>query len=354
MIHLRATIGILTVFISGILVVTGATGCERCGRGSREAVVHREQQVLERSEAVARGESERPDSATGDGISGEHPEAPLTRAQLARSIERAAAVIAGFRLRGDQSWLVGRGARLLGERYAQWADRIEVEAEVLKAAKKDPRKEDNALEGAMWKARGLSARALTAPSVPLVQPVDRVPSRFERAQAPEVAALMRFALTCTEQGARGGVWKAMYEQPASGYLLAHQLLSLVMAYERACFDLAAVERYRESLARRLLAEQLAERHAIHDLSVERMAVLCHAGLCHWVPERDFGALVRDQQADGSWPSRGPENLQDIDWRPHTTALAFYALARRWADTDPGAAERSSAERPRAPIGLKTP
>jgi hypothetical protein len=341
------------LLVLGAVIAVSVLGCGTCEEKPRQvAATHGQKRT--RSEIVS---LERPaDSGRveeANGIRGAKAAFPLvTRERVARAIERSAIAIGKLELRGDQGWLVGQAARLLGKAYVEWAEQLEVEHDVLRAVPRDPRKVNAALEGAMWKARKLPGRSLPAVSIPRVEPVERVPSSFEREEAVEVLRLMRFALTCEEKSTRDRGWNRMFEKDAAGYLLTHQLLALILAYERGCLDLEEVEVYRRLLAGRLLAEQLAENSAIHDLSVERMAVLCRAGLCGWIPDRDFHSLISSQRAEGSWESRGPENMKDIDWGPHTTALAFYALARRWADTRTGSDQGSPAERPRTPAELR--
>lgn len=335
------------------MIAVSVLGCGTCEEKPR-GVAATDRQKRTRSEI---GSLERPaDSGRveeANGIPGAKAAFPLvTRERVARAIERSAVAIGKLELRGDQGWLVGQACRLLGKAYVEWAEQLEVGRDVLRAAPRDPRKVNAALEGVLWKARKLPGRSLPVMSIPRVEPLEKVPSRFEAEEGVEVLKLMRFALTCEENMARDRAWARMFEKDAAGYLLTHQLLALILAYERGCLDLEEVEVYRRLLAGRLLAEQLAENSAIHDLSVERMAVLCRAGLCGWIPDRDWHSLISSQRVDGSWESRGPENMKGIDWGPHTTALAFYALARRWADTRTGSERESSAERPRTPTELR--
>ncbi len=82
----------------------------------------------------------------------------------------------------------------------------------------------------------------------------------------------------------------------------------------------------------MLAEQLADRPAVWDLSAERVALLCSVGLCDWMDAKDIDALLAQQDADGAWGSHGPENMPKTNATAHTAMLAFHAIAQRWAIT----------------------
>jgi hypothetical protein len=242
---------------------------------------------------------------------------------VARAIGHAAFYLGRSPARGDQFWLLTQSARLLGGEFPRWVESLGTVSAAV---------DDSNLEGRLAALRQLEPRPLLP--LPVPHPAPQPTPRLELSDhdVQRFVSTMQIALSCREHGlaAREGLLAGLRE-PGTSYLLTHQLWAAVTAYHLGCIELGELDPLRESLARRVLAELLPDTR-ITDLSVERMAMLCYAGLVGWIPPDKRSLLLRDQTPWGSWgevpvdahPSlRGPER--------HTAALGFYVLAHLWAE-----------------------
>jgi hypothetical protein len=251
------------------------------------------------------------------------PSAPVIRSDdpVARALGRAAFYLGRKPVRGDQIWLLTQAARLLGGEFPDWAGSLPT---VSAAA------EHSNLEGRLARLRDLAPRPLMPLPVPQHPPVTRRVELSDDDLA-RFLRVMELSFSCSEHDrGRRGELLADLREPGTSYLLTHQLWAAVTAYHLGCIEAAELDPLREKLGLRVLAELLADER-ITDLSVERMAMLCYAGLVGWIPADQRAMLLRDQVPWGSWgevPVAAHANL--LGPEGHTAALGFYVLAHLWA------------------------
>lgn len=119
----------------------------------------------------------------------------------------------------------------------------------------------------------------------------------------------------------------------SGYVLAHQLLTIVWSEQTGVELPAETIARKEALWKRLLDEQYDD-DEYSDLFVERAALLQaygeppHNEVLRWID-----VIVKAQNPDGTWLDRrsakstyNGEEFETTPWRAHTTVLALWALA----------------------------
>jgi hypothetical protein len=249
----------------------------------------------------------------------------MTRDRLIFAIDQAARFLEHHPLRGDQAWLIKQGAARLGSTRVAWANALPLDAVVLAHATQDPKSHPAAVEGLLARFGNLPPRTLPPLPVPVLTPMPLLTDRVENEEGARIVELMTTAVVSPADSLDETPWPGLLEPAASGYLLTHQLIALMLAHQRGCVSSESAAHWRKPLAECVLAEQLACARVITDLAVERMAALCMAGLCDWIPRDDLNALLLAQQASGAWGSHGPSNLRHVDWEPHTVALAFFTL-----------------------------
>lgn len=248
----------------------------------------------------------------------------------AAAIERVVAYLSRRPLEYDELWFVHQGAAHLGGSFPAWARTLRG------AGPPDP------AEQVLVDVRDLPLDHIE----PLGPAPDVAPQPAEpfleghRASLNVIVRLLVLAGTCTPgDAAEEAELRALTGVRTHGYVLGHQAWALVVGAARGCFTGPPVERRRAAMARQLLAELRAS-PAITDLDIERAAVLCLIGACHWVPETWIADLLARQQPDGGWGDVTPPGVEPGTLRDeHAAALAFYALARRagarGAAADPG-------------------
>ena len=251
--------------------------------------------------------------------------APSLGARIALALDKVTHYLEQQKLRGDQAWLIAKAAAALGKDRAAWAAKLPLDPSVVEAAKRDPKQDLSAIEGAMAHLGRLPSQPLPPLAAPKVEPKTGLSRRFETADGEHVIELMRSAIVC-DANVDDAAWDPRLLSLGQGYLLTHQLLSVTLAYERGCVSRERALHWRQLLAAPLLAEVLGRKDPLDDLAIERLAVLCYAGLCDWIPRADIEALLAQQGPTGTWGSHGPENMSNIDWEAHTAALGFYTLA----------------------------
>ncbi|UCE86454.1 MAG: hypothetical protein JSU66_01580 [Deltaproteobacteria bacterium] len=237
-------------------------------------------------------------------------------------MERAFDALADRRLGLDEHWLVHQAALRLQGPYPERA------AGFPPPVSSHPKAQGAAL--ALWRTRDVAPPALPQRAVP----ADVAPSRNAIPQAdsdgPILTALSTSAMRCARGNPAAGaeLQRAASATGVGGYVATHQLLFLVFGVSKGCVDAAEVEPLRQRVARRVYAELLAEPSPVDDLNLERMAMLCHSGLCNWVGDAMIQAVLDAQRPSGLWDVvlAGPFMRDE-----HATALAVYVLATTLAE-----------------------
>jgi hypothetical protein len=223
----------------------------------------------------------------------------------------------------------------LGGSFKTWAETLNVNSVVEADAQRDPlaSRIGAGTEGHLWRLRWLPESPAPLLPVPETRLEHPVPSTLTEEDIAAILRVMAFAVVCTRlSDSDRQAWMDELTVEARSYRLTHQLLSLMLGRNQGCLEDAAVEPLRQEMATRLWLEQEADRSGIHDLSIERMAILCYAQVCHWLPAAWVDELITTQQPSGSWGELNPRVHDRVVARPeHTAALAFYVLAAVWQE-----------------------
>lgn len=259
----------------------------------------------------------------------------VTAARLRSAIEANARYLAHIELRGDDAWIATQGASKLGPRFKTWAETLTVNPIVAADAQRDPlaSRTGGGTEGHLWQLRWLPEPAAAPLAPPDVDHVPPVSTALTEEDLFAILRIMAYAVVCPRLGdAERERWLDELRTEAHSYLLTHQLLSLMLGRNQGCLDDAVVEPLRQEMATRLWLEHAADSSGVHDLSIERLAVLCYAQVCNWVRPEWVEQVLAEQDPSGSWGERNPGVHERVVARPeHTAALAFYVLAAVWAD-----------------------
>jgi hypothetical protein len=243
---------------------------------------------------------------------------------IARSIERAARHFSGKPLRGDEGWFITQAAVSLGGDYPRWAAQLELSPNALRGAK---------LTGInteldLWELRNLPLPELPALPAPTVDPApaETAVSPSPTAEAQRLLDLLSLAVQCGKASTadRAELVEAL-RPPGEADLLVGQLWALSMASAQVCLTPEQLRELRPGLATRTYAELLGDSR-MTDRTAARMAALCAAGACSWIPDAYFRRLVSHHRDAGIWHL---EAVSQPHTENHVAALAFYALARRW-------------------------
>jgi hypothetical protein len=262
---------------------------------------------------------------------------------LTIAIERTARYFDDRSLRGDQAFLLSQASAVLSLEFRDWVNALPPLSHLPQAAALDllSGTNDQALEGVLWRDRNLAHRPWPSLPLPDIGPQGRTELSDE--DLLNLIETMRLGLACDRLDAtQRQRWRGLIAAPGHSYVLTHQLLMLVWARDRACLNDAEADALRLGLATAVYGELLSDRGAVNDLSLERMAMLCYAGLCSWVSDDLVTAVLRTQKADGSWGDASVPVHPNVFTPPaHTAALGFYVLALKWS-------EQPSSEQPRPP------
>ena len=243
---------------------------------------------------------------------------------IAQSIERTARYFAGKPLRGDEGWFLTQAAVSLGGDYRHWAEGLELSPDALRGAELTGI--DTELE--LWELRNLPLAELPTLPAPTVDPPPpgRATSSNSTAEVVHLLDLLHLTLQCSEaSGADREELIARLWPPGETDLLVGQLWALSMAAAQECLSPAQLRELRPKLAASTYAELLSDSQ-MTDRTVARMAMLCAAGVCSWIPDAYFRRLVSHHRDAGTWQLKTASRART---EHHVTALAFYALARRW-------------------------
>jgi hypothetical protein len=254
-----------------------------------------------------------------------------------RGIEKAAAYLAARSLHADEAWLAYQAAALLGGEFPQWAEQLEVKRSVL-----GPNREKGFnLDRRIYRMRYLEPPKLDVPPHPGELPAVSLDPSLSSRELRRLKFGMDLAMRCEDLSDRElRQLRHELDQVGTSYLLTHQLWSAATAVAHSCLDPEERRAVVLRLATHVLAELLTD-EVTTDLAIERMAMLCYAGACHWIPERTWEMVISEQRDAGDW-GVVDVHVHPNTWVPaeHTAALAFYALARHTVDQQDGVTSAS--------------
>ena len=250
---------------------------------------------------------------------------------LAIAIDRAAGYLATLPLTPDVYWLAKRVGHALGGEFDAWKDSLELaDYRNNLAAFGYPQEAIDA-----WIESYSSPPPLLTPlAVPDGLTPLPTPWEFDESNLREVIEVTILGLRCTVACEPATVEALLLNlaEPGADYVLTHQMLSLVLAYQFDCISQEEFEPLRAFLATIMLQELLGD-IVFTDLTAERMAMLSYAGLTNWIPESFIEMAIDMQQANGRWPEVavfGPDSIVSAP-PEHTAGLALFALAHVWLE-----------------------
>lgn len=264
---------------------------------------------------------------------------PAPGDEMRAAIEKVAAYFGRREMRGDEGWVVVQAATALGPEFAAWAaTRLTVSPSVQEPPDAGPT-DIGAAEARFWGLRKLGEKSVPPLGVPQTGPVTPPATEVTDADLESIVRLMTKAISCRRAPpSRRGEILADTLEPGHSYVLTHQLLALMLAYNQGCLDASAVEGRRRKLAEAAWREQSADTAQVNDLAFERMAALSYAQLGAWIDPSWVDAIVRVQEPSGDWGNRDLHvHARASATESHTAALAFYILARTWRTRFPDAA-----------------
>ncbi len=252
---------------------------------------------------------------------------------VGQALARTEAQVSGQAMHGDAAFLLTQGAALRGVSL-----RLQAMPELLNNRFTFP----YSVEYALW-----TLRDADLPSLEFQMPAPGA-GGFDReksarapdaqklladtsAQAMPIMNMMDAALRCQAKTSTEIAGPIGY-----GYLSTHQVVALVLAAKRDCFDEDVIAGQLSSYVGRVRDEFVTDLplRQLTDLQVERAAVLCLVGQCAQVSERFRQHLLRTQGKDGLWVLQDdPLVSQGLLPPEHATALAYYVLARSASDAE---------------------
>lgn len=256
--------------------------------------------------------------------------------QVRSAIQDAAAYLSSIELRGDDTWIATQGAAKLGPEFRTWAETLQISSVTVADRERDPLTGVGGagVEGHLWSLRWLEEGPLPQLPVPELPASYLVHTALSEEEIFSILQTMAYAVVCHRlSDIDRETWLQNLSQERNSYVLTHQLIALTLGQHQGCIDSATAEPMREALATRLWLEQAMDRGGFTDLSVERLAALCYAQLCSWIPDEWINELLREQQPSGSWGDELNPNVHPrvIAREEHGAALAFYVLASVWSD-----------------------
>lgn len=254
--------------------------------------------------------------------------------RLRASLEAAARYLGATELRGDDAWVATQGAMQLGPTFRIWAETINVSPSVETDLERDPLEgaSGRGVEGHLWNLRWIEPLALPPLDSPALPSLAAVSTTLSDEDILALIRIMAQAVACHRLGAADlQAWVDELRRETSGYLLTHQLIALLLGRHQGCIDAETADPIRADLSRRLFLEQSMDRRGIDDLSLERLAILCFAQVCHWLQDDWIDEVIRTQQPSGSWgaDTNAHVNERVLAREEHSAALGFYLLASVW-------------------------
>jgi len=250
---------------------------------------------------------------------------PVTGAEgdLPRALERAAHYLSRKPLRGDHAWFAYQGGLLVGDEFDSWADSLYI----------DPRhaKGGDGHLAALGRVENLAVAPTWDGVNPQPHVVSYVGAQISREDRESSFKLMGLAAGCDRlDDAEEVEFRDLLRLRSTGYYATAQLWSAVTSFRLGCIDHDALMRHEARLIPRIAAEQEAD-PGVHDLSVERSAVLAYAGWESGLAPETVAAVAAEQHPVGGWLD--PYFDGGAYARPtplHMSAVAFYLLASAWA------------------------
>lgn len=247
------------------------------------------------------------------------PEAPDIDPVL-QAIEKVKTFLSDKTLTFDEYWVARKSAHIMGEEYQTWAESLKVveysdsNAEALIADSKLP--------------------TTPFPHIPYpegISPQDSFnPYRMSRDKIAEMLDFISLGLQCFGKCDPLIASKLLenFSEPDTGYYLTHQFWIHALLYSSGCITEEQYLELAPDLAIKLLGELLADNEFFTDVTAERAAFLCFAGLTSWVPESVVKMALDTQLETGDWA--GSKDLR-TDHRAHHAALAMFMLANVWQE-----------------------
>jgi hypothetical protein len=265
---------------------------------------------------------------------------------LAIAIDRAAAFLGKRPIHTDSYWFAKRSGRLLGGEFVEWASHLAYQDETKGYLANGVQRE--ALSALLANADGAAFRfpPLQRPAVISLPTRERITSEeLDRALSLSMRGVNSFA-RCDP--ANVDALLAEVREPGADYVVTHQLLALLLAYENRCIlSTQQFESLRTDLSAEVLRGLMGD-DRFTDLTAERMAVLALAGLTSWIPDAAVARAIATQNGDGSWPKilvYGEHSYVTVQ-PDHEAAMALFALVNVWLRTG----GRSASEPPRSLAG----
>jgi len=268
------------------------------------------------------------------GAAVQQPNGGTPAPDLRAAIERAAGFLGTRDQSGRSGWATTQGALLLGSKFQTWARTLKLAPVLAKTTKPGAHPNfSELLETRLWSLRSLPERPMVKLSTPAPALVDRDAARhFEEQDLRNLLEVLLVAVSCRsltpEQRAQ---WPEQFATPGRSYLLAYQLIGLMIGYNQGCLTAKVAEPIRARLATQLFAQATTDSDTLDGLAIERFAALCYAGVCDWIDSKLIARLVSEQQPSGSWGTRNPHVSRSVNsTEDQIAALAFYVLARSWS------------------------
>jgi hypothetical protein len=141
----------------------------------------------------------------------------------------------------------------------------------------------------------------------------------------DVLSAMAYGVYCDRLKMPEVVAKTMFSETSEGYVLTHQYLALQFMKRGGCLDPVGEQALRRAAERIAAEEERSEEFS--DLFAERAAVLLYGDDRQLVEPFWIDAILASQEPSGAWSDEAfASRVYATAENPHTTALAFWALA----------------------------
>ena len=147
-------------------------------------------------------------------------------------------------------------------------------------------------------------------------------------EGPWIMQILSNSLTCKPSSRP----TTLVGEPNYEYISTHQTIGLIFARQRNCISRKDFADSIGAYALRIKNEFESASKQFTDIQIERAAVLCMIGQCKIVPDTFVNLLLTTQNKDGFWYATEDPLVNSGLFPPeHTTALAYYVLARKLTD-----------------------